>query len=301
MANAEIGLARLSTSVGNHSGNETNLSDSEKIEVSSIEGTPRNDVHLDSNTPIVKHYLTFETPLPIPSTIYNGPETGDARPSPPAQPDMRKYRSPFLWSKARKNYTVYVSVIATAIAGYAAGSYSEGADQMSAEWGVSKVAIYTGITAFTTGFAVAPMVLAPFSEINGRYPVFILSGILYFICQVSCAVTRSFPGMIVARFFCGCGCSVFSTMVGGVVSDLYHAEGRNTPMALFSGGALFGTGLGPLVSGFIAQNTSWRWIFWVQVFTSGITVAVIGISFRETRGSIILSRRARALNTFYER
>jgi hypothetical protein len=29
-------------------------------------------------------------------------------------------------------------------------------------------------------------------------------------------------------------------------------------MALFSGAALFGTGLGPLVCGFIAQNTTWR-------------------------------------------
>lgn len=42
--------------------------------------------------------------------------------------------------------------------------------------------------------------------------------------------------MIVARFWTGVGSSVFSTMVGGVVSDLYHAEHRNTPMALFSGG-----------------------------------------------------------------
>ena len=64
--------------------------------------------------------------------------------------------------------------------------------------------------------------------------------------------------MLVARFWVGAGSSVFSTMVGGVVSDLYHAEGRNTPMALFSGAALFGTGMGPLVSGFVAQNTSWR-------------------------------------------
>ena len=64
--------------------------------------------------------------------------------------------------------------------------------------------------------------------------------------------------MLVARFWVGSGSSVFSTMVGGVISDLYHAEHRNTPMALFSVGVLFGTGFGPLVSGFIAQNTTWR-------------------------------------------
>ena len=71
-------------------------------------------------------------------------------------------------------------------------------------------------------------------------------------------------------------------------------------MALFSGGALFGTGLGPLVSGFIAQNTNWRWVFWVQVITCGILVSAVTLFFKETRGSIILSRKAKCLNRWYE-
>lgn len=210
---------------------------------------------LDVESPIIYHYLTFDTPLPRPSS--NISTYASSPPSPP-QPDLKKYGSPFDWPKSRKNFTVWLSCIATLFTAYNAGAYSPAAAQMSEEWHVSTVAILVGITTFCTGFGVAPMVLAPFSEINGRYPVFVGSGILFLVCQVCCAVTHSFSGMLVARFFVGCGSSVFSTMVGGVVSDLYHAEGRNTPMALFSGGALFGTGLGPLVSGFIAQNTTWR-------------------------------------------
>jgi hypothetical protein len=210
---------------------------------------------LDGESPITYHYLTFETPLPQPSS--NISTNPSAPPSPPP-PDLKKYTSPFDWPKSRKNVTVWLSCIATLFTAYNAGAYSPAAAQMSEEWHVSTVAINVGITTFCTGFGIAPMVLAPFSEINGRYPVFVGSGILFLVCQICCAVTHSYPGMLVARFFVGCGSSVFSTMVGGVVSDLYHAEGRNTPMALFSGGALFGTGLGPLVSGFIAQNTTWR-------------------------------------------
>lgn len=66
------------------------------------------------------------------------------------------------------------------------------------------------------------MVLAPFSELNGRRPVFIASGLLFLICQLCCALTRSFGGMLVARFFVGVGGSTFSTLVGGCVSDMYH-------------------------------------------------------------------------------
>lgn len=143
------------------------------------------------------------------------------------------------------------------------------------------------------------MILAPFSEINGRRPVFIASGILFVICQLCTGLTQSYAGMIVVRFFTGVGGSTFSTMVGGVVSDIYHAQDRNTPMAIFSGSALFGTGAGPLVCGFIAQNTSWRWIFYMQAIINGMAVAVICIAFDETRGSVLLSRKAKALNGWY--
>ena len=107
-------------------------------------------------------------------------------------------------------------------------------------------------------------------------------------------------------------------MVGGVISDIYHTEGncrvgvirestisdsdidRNTPMALFAGSAFLGTGLGPLCSGFIAQHISWRWVFYVQVITSGLVILAVTIFFKETRGSVLLSRRAKLLNSWYE-
>ena len=92
---------------------------------------------------------------------------------------------------------------------------------------------------------------------------------------------------------------ISTAMVGGVISDLYHAEERNTPMALFACGALFGSGLGPMVSGFIAEDLNWRWVFWVQVITCAVTITVITITFKETRGSILLSRKAAKLNAYY--
>ncbi|OWP04065.1 MFS multidrug transporter [Marssonina coronariae] len=257
--------------------------------------TARNAV--DGESPIAYHYLTFDTTLPSPSTSLATDALGVLAPPPP---DLARYTSPFDWPESRKNFTMSLSCIATAITAYTAGSYAPASSYMAAEWNVSRVAVTVGITTFCAGFAMAPMALAPFSEINGRYPVFVGAGILYLICQVCCAVTRSYPGMLVARFWVGAGSSVFSTMVGGVVSDMYHAEQRNTPMALFSGAALFGTGLGPLVSGFVAQNTSWRWVFWVQVITCGCLITAVTLFFRETRGSIILSRKAQCLNRWYE-
>lgn len=71
-------------------------------------------------------------------------------------------------------------------------------------------------------------------------------------------------------------------------------------MALFSGSALLGTGLGPLVSGFVAQNMSWRWIFYIQTITCGIAISLVALTFKETRGCVLLSRKAKVLNAWYE-
>ncbi len=130
----------------------------------------------DEVAQIVYHYLTFETELPYPSPLA-APDS--ASPSAPDSPDLTPFQSPFDWSDSRKRFITCLSCTITAVTAYTAGSYSPAILQMSAEWGVSEVAVLVGITTFCTGFAIAPMVLAPFSKINGRKPVFIVTGILF--------------------------------------------------------------------------------------------------------------------------
>lgn len=219
----------------------------------------------------------------------------------PSCPNLRKYDDPYTWSKTRKNLMTWVSCATNMTAAYSAGAYAAPEAQLTELWGVSRVAYNVGITVFTAGFGIGPMFLAPFSEINGRRPVFIATGILFVAMQLACSLTNSYTGMLVARFFGGLGGSTFSTMVGGILADIWVSSERNTPMVLFTGATLFGTGLGPLVSGFVAQRLLWRWVFYIQVITSGMFVGLITIFFKETRGPILLSRRARALNNWYDK
>jgi len=221
-----------------------------------------------SADPIVYHYLTFDTELPTPSNLpsrpqspNNGttPSTASTPSLPPEPPNLYRYSNPLDWSSSRKEAIIWLSCVATMFTAYAAGCYEAGVAQMSEEWHVSEIAVTTGITIFTVGFAIAPMILAPLSEINGRRPLFLVTGGLFFVFVLVTAVTPTFAGMLVARFLQGCVSSTFSSTVGGVVADIYMPKERNTPMTLFTGSALFGTGLGPLVSGFIAAHTSWRW------------------------------------------
>lgn len=127
----------------------------------------------DQAPPQIKfRYLTFETTVPDPSSVSS------------SHPCLRPVPiSPFEWSPRRKLFTTCLSCAVTVISGYASGSYNPPNEQMGAEWGVSQVAILVGTTTYCVGFAIAPMVLAPFSELNGRKPVFVGSGIV-FACKL---------------------------------------------------------------------------------------------------------------------
>ncbi|KAH8165230.1 hypothetical protein CIB48_g3031 [Xylaria polymorpha] len=267
---------------------------------SSIGARSQLSTSLDLDSQIEYLYLTFDTVLPAPNI-----PTAAGSTSIPDSPDLTRYVDPLRWPRARKNVMVAISCVATLFTAYTAGAYSPPVDRIAAELQTTREVALLGVTTFCLGFALAPMVLAPFSEINGRYPVFAVAGVVFTVFQAVCGVVTTVPGMLLARFFKGVGGSVFSTMVGGVISDLYDKEARNTPMALFSGAVLVGTGLGPLVSSAIVEasgpdSQTWKWVFWHQVIVDFLLMIAVVTLFKESRGSVVLSRKAMALNKWYE-
>ncbi|KXJ85781.1 major facilitator superfamily domain-containing protein [Microdochium bolleyi] len=239
--------------------------------------------------------------------------TSAAAAAPPATiSGLKLHVSPASWSLARKTRALIFPCLAALLAGYAAGAYVFAGNPLKSTWSLSPAAYNTGITAFVLGFGLAPVVLALLSEIYGRYWIFVACGGVFLLGTTGCAVTTSFAGMLVSRFVTGCGASVFATLTAGVVSDLFpRAEDRSTPMAVYSLCLCAGTGVGPLVSGFIAAAAvenekggngggvlTWRWIFYVQMMLiAGVTLAV-ALVFEETRANVLLARNCRVLNEY---
>ncbi|KAK5992985.1 Major facilitator superfamily multidrug transporter NAG4-like protein [Cladobotryum mycophilum] len=261
-------------------------------------------IRLDNNSPISYLYLTFDTKLPLPRASEQSGRS-DEKALPPC-PDMKRYVSPSEWSPARKCMMLILSCIACFLTGVVAGAYSPPALIMAHDLGTSRLVVLVGITTYCFGFASAPMVLAPMSEVWGRKPIFMAAGAVFVIFPAICSVMTNIAGMLVCRFFQGIGTSVFSTVVGGVLADIWANHERNTPMALFAGSALGGTGAGPLVSAALIKTLgpttmAWKWSFWVQVILNGTTVAAFLAFFTESRRCVILSKKAKALNQWYEK
>lgn len=173
------------------------------------------EANISLNSDITYRYLTFDTPLPPFTAPTISPGQDEKRLLPP---DLSSLTDPFAWSQGRKSTLVALSCIATMFTAYAGGCYATPVPQMAAYWHLSETATDSGMLVFTVGFALAPMVLAPLSEINGRRPVFLATGVFYILFSVCCGATKPFAGMIVSRFLAGCAGSTFSAIIGGVVA-----------------------------------------------------------------------------------
>jgi MFS family permease len=270
-------------------------------------------MRMDGTTPIVYLTLTFDTPLPIPNLSDQSGTNGQNRaiasdhPRLLSSPDLTRFTDPFFWPASRKRLLLTLSCFATFITAYAAGSYSPPAQIMADDLGTSKLVTLGGITTFCFGFGLAPMLLAPLSELYGRYPVCVAAGVVFVISQIACSFMPNATGMLIGRLMVGTGGSVYSSVVGGVIADIYQKEERNTPMAIFSGAVLVGTGVGPLIAsimveriGKIDDTLAWKWIFWHQVVSGSILVAALAFFWHESRACVLLAGKAKALNKWYD-
>lgn len=85
-------------------------------------------------------------------------------------------------------------------------------------------------------------------------------------------------------------------MTGGTVSDVYATDSRGFPMSAFCLLIYIGQSLGPVAAAYILKDHgSWRWVFGFQGILAAVTFVLMVIFLRETRGPVLLSRRARRL------
>ncbi|KAA1470849.1 MFS general substrate transporter [Dentipellis sp. KUC8613] len=174
-----------------------------------------------------------------------------------------------------------------------AASFTEGG--ISRDFHVGKEVAILGISLFVMGLGVGPLVVGPLSEVYGRNIVYRVSFFLFFAFSWPVAFAPNIAVYMVFRFLTGyCG-AAFLSVAGGSVSDMFANEHVATPMAVYTISPFIGPELGPLFSGFINQNASWRWTYYVLIIWSFIQFAALWIIVPETYIPVILKKKAQKL------
>ncbi|PWN52608.1 MFS general substrate transporter [Violaceomyces palustris] len=206
--------------------------------------------------------------------------------------------NPFNFSNTRKWVMTILAVFFTAEVAATASAYVSGIPSMERDLGYENEELsMLGISIYALGFSLPPLVLAPLSEVFGRNVMYLSCHLLYTILFLGVGFAQNIQTVLICRFLGGAMGSTGSTMVGGTISDLWKSSERGQPMALFATAAIVGTGFGPVWSGFVEQNSKleWRWIQHIQCIYTAVGFVILAVFLKETRGTILLIRRARML------
>lgn len=142
------------------------------------------------------------------------------------------------------------------------------------------------------GIGLAPLVLAPLSEVYGRKPVLIVGSIIFVVWNTGCGAARTLGQMLAFRLLSGFGASVADALAGGVMGDLWRAEERGKAFAVFMAAPLMGPALGPICGAFISEGIDWRWVFWITSIASAVTIVFAILFLHETYAPKLEQRRA---------
>ncbi|TDL15898.1 MFS polyamine transporter [Rickenella mellea] len=201
--------------------------------------------------------------------------------------------NPMNWPFKRKWVVTAILSGFTFISTVSSSMVAPAANQVAKEFGVTNTVVIAMTTSmFVLGQAFGPLFFAPLSEIYGRSHVLQFANLFYLVWNIACGGAKSQGQIIAFRFLSGLGGSAPFPIDGGVIGDCWRREERGQAIALFTLAPLFGIALGPVAGAWIAELSSWRWVFWSTSIGAGV-VQLLGLLFlRETFAPLLLERKA---------
>jgi EmrB/QacA subfamily drug resistance transporter len=141
------------------------------------------------------------------------------------------------------------------------------------------------VTAYLLTSTVAGPLYGKFGDLYGRKIVLQVAIAVFLVGSALCGIAQNMVQLIVFRAIEGIGGGGLIVITIAVIGDLIPPRERGRYQGFF--GAVFGTAtiVGPLVGGFLVDHLSWRWIFYINLPTGILAMAVIAavLPSRSTR------------------
>ncbi|KAH9942895.1 MFS polyamine transporter [Amylocystis lapponica] len=204
--------------------------------------------------------------------------------------------NPKNWSFKKKWAATAIVSAFTFISPVSSSMIAPASDQLAEHFGITNTAVIALLTSvFVLAYAFGPLFLGPLSEIFGRSRVLQLANLWYLAWNLGCGFATSEGQLIAFRLLAGFGGSAPLSIGGGVIGDCWRPEERGQAIALYSLAPLLGPVIGPACGAWIAQKSTWRWVFWSTTIVDGI-IQCLGLFFlRETYAPILLEQKAASI------
>lgn len=209
--------------------------------------------------------------------------------------------NPYNWSSFRKWTVAGAALFGTLIIPLNGTSIAVAAHAINEQFGVTDTATFSNsywpICSWSVGGAIFVIVFLPLMEDIGVRIGYLIFYAFFLLMIIPQALAQNFATLIITRFLSGGCVALLANTIASIVPDIWDSdEARSVPVGLYIMLYLVGSTLGPpMFSGVIQHIENWRWIFYIQLIIYGAFFPLFFFLIRETRGNVILRRRAAKL------
>ena len=142
------------------------------------------------------------------------------------------------------------------------------------------------VTAYLLTETVATPLWGKLGDLYGRKPLYQLAIVTFLLGSVLCGLSGNMGQLILFRAIQGAGAGGIIVGSQAIVGDLVSPRERGKYQGYF--GAVFAVTsvAGPLLGGFIVDNWSWRWVFYVNVPLGIVALTVVSLVLRVPAGRV---------------
>jgi DHA2 family multidrug resistance protein len=193
--------------------------------------------------------------------------------STPGKPRSRAAINPWIVA-AVVVVPTFMEVLDTTIAvvalRYIAGGLSATVDD--GEWVITSYLAANAIILPITGWLIAHL---------GRRNYFLLSIAVFTLASGLCGMAGSLGQLILFRVLQGLAGGGLQPSSQGVLLDAFPPERQGMAMTLFGLAALLAPVVGPTLGGWITDDYTWRWVFWINVPVGILALGACALTLRD--------------------
>src|SRR5690348_15521544 len=144
---------------------------------------------------------------------------------------------------------------------------------------------YTWVsTAYLLTSTVMVPIYGKLSDIFGRKPIFLFGVVIFLIGSALSGASQSMNQLIAFRAFQGIGAGALMPIAIAIIGDLFTPRERGKWQGLTGGVWGLSAIVGPTLGGWITQNSTWRWIFYVNIPIGLVAMLVLVFLMPTLRG-----------------
>jgi DHA2 family multidrug resistance protein len=153
------------------------------------------------------------------------------------------------------------------------------------------------ITWVSTAYMVAMVLVMPLTGYLGSFfgqkRVYVFSLILFVAGSALCGLARTLQALVLCRAIQGFGAGALQPTQQTILRQTFPPKEQGMAMAMFAMGIMVGPAVGPTLGGYIVDNYSWPWIFYINL-PIGFVGTLMTLRFVHEPDDVLRANRARA-------